>query len=119
MKTIILQRRSYLHMAPDWLIALSGIVGSVLTILISSIVKNATESDAAEIKDLTQFRADLVSRISRLEENQSRLQLQLDKWKGRYWRLYGYVATLCTQQGLPVPNFHDDNPPQNPTENED
>ena len=98
---------------------LAGVIGSIITILVTAIIKNATESDAAEIKDLTQFRADLVSRISRLEENQNRLQLQLDLWKGRYWRLYGYVATLCTQQGLPVPNFHDENESIIPDKNED
>lgn len=95
-------------MAPDWLIALAGLAGSVLTILVSSLVKNATDSNTATIQDISKFRAELLDQLASMRIELKEVQTEVDKWKERYWRLYGFLVSWCSKEGIPVPVFHDE-----------
>lgn len=112
-----LQKRSHLLMTRDWLIALAGLAGSAITVLITALVHGATAEKAANVKDLIQFRADLLSRVTSLESDQQAMQKELNIWKERYWALYGFVSTLCSREGIPIPKFHET--PPNAPDNED
>ena len=96
-------------MTRDWLIALAALASSALTMLISALVRNATESTKATIEDISRFRTELLDQIAAMKLELREVQTEVDKWKERYWRLYGFLVSWCSKEGIPVPVFHDEN----------
>jgi len=107
-------------MTRDWLIALSALASSALTMLITALVRGATDSNRATIQDISKFRAELLDQIASMKLELREVQTEVDKWKERYWRLYGFLVSWCSKEGIPVPIFHDENDnPKLESDNED
>ncbi|HYW95027.1 MAG TPA: hypothetical protein VE870_05525 [Bacteroidales bacterium] len=102
-------------MTRDWLIALAALASSALTILISALVRGATENKSATVQDMIRFRSDLLTEVAALRRDLKQVEKEVNVWKERYWRLYGFMVSWGSKEGITVPVFHDDDdePPNN------
>lgn len=96
-------------MTRDWIITLSVLAGSMITAILTGLIRAIASTKKANIQDAGAFRLAILKRLESLETKTARLEEEVDKWRQRYWSLYLWMTDwgIKNHIDVPIPEFHD------------